>query len=113
MHFPTFREFYQKPLKPLGPDDAAQLKTESFLESGFTHILIALEGHPASPGSEVYSWQVKIFQADKEGSFLWEKALFVSEEFQSFDAACQFAGELDRLASNDKLSTFFNNKKIN
>ncbi|RSK52356.1 hypothetical protein [Bacillus canaveralius] len=104
MVYENYRDFYQKSLIQIGPEDLNSLKeTLPIPGDKITHWLIALEGEPDQ--KNYYQWKVAVYPADCEGSFDWSSRFYTSADFNCFHKAFDFARSLEKNGKNDKLSS--------
>ncbi|PLT28949.1 hypothetical protein [Peribacillus deserti] len=98
-----YREFYQRPLLPMGKKDKASCHSLNDITS--THWLIALQGFPKEPSSDFYHWNILVFPTNESGSFTYKKPYYVSESFSSFHQAYDYSKSLADSAVNDMITS--------
>lgn len=113
MHFPNYRDFYQKSIIPMGSNDQSVLSGSDISPhtAGHTHWLIALEGETRQD-KLFYVWKVTIYPADSEGSFDPANQFFSSSEYDCINKAFEYARELEQHGKNDVLLSIQLNEKI-
>lgn len=115
MHFPNYRDFYQKALIPIGNRDRSAINASGVTEppSLFTHWLIALEGElkPKQP-CEYYHWKVSIYPANGDGAFNWNQVYYSSSEMDSIDQAIELARTFETYSMKDELHSSNLQEKI-
>lgn len=115
MYNPHYRDFYQKPLIPIGLKDKLALMEAEFAPPAAarsTHWLIALEGQPASPGEEYFHWKVSIYPSDSDGSFSWNQPYYSSPHLDCFNKAIDLAKSFENYSRNDEITSSGIQEKI-
>lgn len=102
--FPNFHDFYQRNLIPIGKKDLNFIQTNKH-DKNSSYWLIALEGQCAEQVSTPYHWNISIYLADTEGSFLFQQPYFRSSSYNCFHAAFDQAKEYESFGKNDLLTT--------
>lgn len=82
INVPNYREFYQKALIPMNENDKQHFCKDYCGDCGdclkVNHWLVALEGNPEAPTSEIYEWNVVVYPAQETGVFWSLKPPFYS-----------------------------------
>ncbi|SFA77163.1 MULTISPECIES: hypothetical protein [unclassified Bacillus (in: firmicutes)] len=116
MNSPNYRDFYQKPLIPIGANDQEALTSELPAEENtpltLTHWLIALEGEPSTQNEEFFHWRVSVYLCDFEGTFDWNYPFYSSELHDNFHKACDKARLLELQSHRDQLFSTTKLEKI-
>ncbi|MDF0726283.1 hypothetical protein PY093_06085 [Cytobacillus sp. S13-E01] len=99
--FPNYREFYQKPLIPIGESDIQVFLDNDGSSSSFTHWLIALEGSEIEKGKEKFHWKIIVFQTTSEGSFDYNSPHYVSLQIPCVHQAFEMAKEIESKCKSD------------
>ncbi|MBG9443442.1 hypothetical protein ABE67_12190 [Cytobacillus firmus] len=105
MHLPTFYDFYQKCLIPANSED-------SYLSTGHTHWLIALEGQLKEQEKEFYCWKVTIYPSDSEGCFSWNEVLYSSSLHECIHKAFEHAREIEANVKDSQFNFLNRQEKI-
>lgn len=101
MHFPNYRDFYQRGLIPIGPKDQTALGNLSAPD--ISHWLVALEGKADHRDKEFWVWNIVIFQTNAAGYFHEKQPYFVSSSFDNFHKAYEAATEIKETCERDRL----------
>ncbi|WP_458414101.1 hypothetical protein ACNQFZ_04195 [Schinkia sp. CFF1] len=109
MNGPNYREFYQKALIPMNDYDRMHFCTEFCGNCGeclkVNHWLIALEGNPTAPDSEVYEWYIVVYPAQETGTFWSLKPPFYkSSSHHTFSQAMEESIQLIQNITESKLT---------
>lgn len=110
---PSYREFYQKSMIPMGVNDQNTYQTageENDSRMLLTHWLVALQGEPENPDSDFYVWRVIVYPANSEGSFKWNDPYYASPPHRCIQKAIEFARTIETCAKSDNLINSFSQK---
>lgn len=103
--FPNLQEFYHR-LVPIGENDYRSLMSKYQLHDDM-HWIIALEGNNNQHHASIYHWNISIYLADFNGSFLFNKPIFYSPPYNNFHLAYEDAKDFIDSGKCDKLAHAF------
>jgi hypothetical protein len=115
MNQPGYRDFYPKSLIPIGNNDRKALQTfqlPSIENFQATHWLVAIQGSVRQLQEVDYQWQVYLFPADIEGTYVWEKPFYISKVFESIDLALELSCDLETYGRDDAIVSTNINERI-